>query len=137
MVKNTHGIRLGGKHLKDLKRSDFSEARDRLRLLQKHPQTPPEACKEGKCACPKLTPATVNRRMGFISAVLTAAVEWEWVGTNPSKLKKLPEDNARTRILSGDEQTRLLAAAQLSDEPSMYAFIVCALMSGRAPGSPG
>lgn len=57
-------------------------------------------------------PATVNRKMGSISGVLSRAVEWEYITTHPmAKLKQLKVDSMRlVRYLDEDENKRLRAA---------------------------
>lgn len=57
-------------------------------------------------------PATVNKERDFVSAVLTEARLRGYVQSNCiHDVKKLPEDNARDRWLTVDEESRLLDAA--------------------------
>ncbi|MBF8667997.1 site-specific integrase [Pseudomonas putida] len=57
-------------------------------------------------------PATVNRKMGSISGVLSRAVEWEIITTHPmAKLKQLKVDSKGVvRYLSSDENLKLRKA---------------------------
>ncbi len=56
----------------------------------------------------KMTPATVNRKLAFISAVLhSAATEWAWIAS-PPKCKHLVGERSRRRFLEPDEVIRLV-----------------------------
>ncbi len=56
----------------------------------------------------KMTPATVNRKLAFISAVLnSAATEWAWITSAP-KCKHLVGERSRRRFLTPEEVTRLV-----------------------------
>lgn len=58
----------------------------------------------------KRRPATINREMGTLSGIFSLAVEYEELAINPCrKIEALREDNKRTRHLSFDEESRLLA----------------------------
>lgn len=133
-AQNRRGIHLGAKRLAQLRRSDFIEARDQLRKLKKHQRKRTDACEAGTCECPGLAVATINRRLSAVSAVLTEAMGWDWIKTNPARIKRLTEDNERERLLTPAEQKRLLAACRASDEPHLYAFVVCAMSSGARAG---
>lgn len=109
---------LGHRRVADLKRGDFYEARDRIRAA------------DGGV----LAPATVNRRLALISAVLTMVMERDWVSVNVARIRRLPEDNARERLLGPDERARLLAACRASPEPDLYPLVVCAMLSGGRAG---
>ncbi|HEX8137539.1 MAG TPA: hypothetical protein VF544_08115 [Pyrinomonadaceae bacterium] len=61
----------------------------------------------------KSSPATVNRELSVLSAILTLAVDDELIPSNPCrKVKQLRMDNTRNRYLSRDEEIRLLAALE-------------------------
>ena len=56
----------------------------------------------------KMTPATVNRKLAFMSAVLhSAATEWAWIAS-PPKCKHLVGERSRRRFLTPEEVTRLV-----------------------------
>ncbi len=56
----------------------------------------------------KTTPATVNRRLAFLSAVIRcAALEWQWMTMAP-KFRMLPGERQRNRYLSPKEVVRLV-----------------------------
>lgn len=115
------GLKLGTMELGKLRRAYFIEAREQLQGLPS---------RQGE----SLKPATINRRLSAVSAVLTKAMEWDWIATNPARIKRLTEDNERDRLLTPDEQKKLLVACKASDEPHMYAFAVCAMSSGARAG---
>lgn len=114
---NRKGAKLGTKKLAGLRRSDFNEARDLLRSMES---------RHGK----RLAPSTINRRLSLVSAVLTEAMEWDWIKTNPARIRRLVENNERDRLLTEDERARLLEACKASDEPALYPLVVCAMLSG-------
>ena len=72
---NHNGVILGKRQFANLRRSDFIEARDQLPQL------------ESQRSIDK--PATVNRRMAAISAVLTEAQQWDWIKENVARIKRL------------------------------------------------
>ncbi|MDP8212617.1 MAG: site-specific integrase [Candidatus Zapsychrus exili] len=55
-------------------------------------------------------PASVNKDYAMLKSMFNRAIEWSMLlGTNPvSTIKKLPENNERTRWLTENEQERLL-----------------------------
>ena len=58
-----------------------------------------------------IQPATVNRELDGLRAILNKAVEWGKLLESPARnVKRLKVDNRRTRILTGDEQRAILAA---------------------------
>lgn len=66
----------------------------------------------------QVTPSTVRRDLACLSSLLTRCEEWEWLKANPVKAflrsrKRygLTEAEARTRYLSHDEETRIIALA--------------------------
>ena len=71
-----------------------------------------EAGQAGKAA------STINRDVAVLKAVLSKAVEWDWLKHNPlAKLKRLKTDNnAKVRYLSEAEEQRLLLALENRDQ---------------------
>ncbi len=120
-ARNRQGVLLGRKRLVNLRRSDFIDARDQLRQIES---------RHGAL----LSPATVNRRMSAVSAVLTDAQHWDWIKENVARIRRLPGEAERDRLLTPAEQKRLLKACKASSEPHMYAFAVCAMLSGARAG---
>ncbi len=118
--------RLGHRRLSTLRRAHFIEARDVLRKMK--------ARKRGARPQRRLTPATVNRRVAAISAVLTEALEWEWITTNPARIRSLKEDNERVRVLSEDERHGLIAACERSSETDLLPLVLTAMVSGARAG---
>jgi len=78
-----------------------------------------------------LKPGTVNRELDTLRSILSKAVEWKVLLENPANgVKRLKVDNRRTRVLSQDEQDRLLAAAPRK----MRALIALGLITGVRVG---
>lgn len=72
-------------------------------------------------------PATVNRHVAFLSRVYALAIRDDLVAVNPcKKLRKLQENNTRTRSLSPEEQVRLQAAM----EPRHWRLVDLAIQTG-------
>jgi integrase len=107
---------LGDSRLADLTPACLVEYRDRL--AQGH------------------APATVNRYLQTLSAVLTVAEqELRWMDENPlRKVRKQKEPRGRVRFLSDDERTRLLNACERSRNRSLYPIVVLALSTGARQG---
>jgi integrase len=81
--------------------------------------------------------ATINKELGFLRRVLNVAVQEEWIAKNPFQ-KGRPlilhsAENKRTRILSADEEVRLLAACT-GRNAHLKNIIICALDSGIRRG---
>jgi integrase len=72
----------------------------------------------------ELAPASVNRELELLSAIFTDAIDLRvCTGTNPCRrVKRLDEDNERTRVLFSEEEERLMA--QLSGRRAHLAPIV-------------
>jgi len=66
----------------------------------------------------KLKPATINRRVISLRAILSKAVEWELLDKHPlQRLKQLSiDDNKTARYLSKEEQSRLNTVLAARDE---------------------
>ena len=110
-------VLLGDVPLEDLRKRDFVEGRNRLALER------------------DLKPASINRYMAAISAVLTRAVEdWFVIESNPARIRALREDNARDRLLTPTELTSLIRACEASDDGCILAFVLMALGSGCRAG---
>lgn len=110
--------KLGKVRLSELKRSHFYDARDSIRGSSGQP----------------LSPATINKRMAAISAVLTHAMHRDWISINPARIRRLKEANGRERLLTPGERKRLLEACEASREPHLFMFVICAMVSGARAG---
>ncbi len=80
-----------------------------------------------------IQPATVNRELSVLSAILTKAVEWRKLALHPTrggKVKKLPGERRRERILSDEEESALLKAST----PEIRDAITLALETGMRLG---
>lgn len=82
------------------------------------------------------SPATVNRYLASLSAVLTYATrELRWISDNPCfSLVKLKEPAGRDRILSDEEITHLVAACRGSHSPYLYCVVLLSLTTGARQG---
>jgi integrase len=78
-----------------------------------------------------LKPGTVNRERDTLKSILSKAVEWGKLVTSSARgIERLKVDNRRTRILTPDEQRRLLEAAPRK----MRAFMMLALITSARAG---
>jgi len=82
-----------------------------------------------------ITPATVNRYLASLSSLFNWALENEIIDAHPmkgGKVKKLTESGGRTRILTADEEARLMSEAQRSRWPMLPLFIrLCLTTASR------
>lgn len=109
---------IGTKRLLDLRQSDIYAARDSMTGVG------------GRA----LRPATQNRRVAILSAVLTWCVQRGWIDRNVCRIRKLAENNQCDRTVPRHELDRVLAACQRSKEPALYSFALVALCSGARAG---
>jgi len=80
-----------------------------------------------------IQPATVNRELAVLSAVLSKAVEWGKLAVHPmrgGKVKKLPGERTCERVLTDEEETHLLKASA----PEIRDAIILALETGMRLG---
>ncbi len=78
-------------------------------------------------------PATVNREMSVLAKIFTLALQQGVVATNPCRqVKKLREDNQRTRYLSVEEESALMEA--LESRPRLRSIVVLAIHTGMRFG---
>jgi len=90
------------------------------------------AFKQKKSAKP-VKPATVNRELDTLKSILSKAVEWKYVVDSPARgVKRFRVENRRTRILTADEQRRLLEACERM--PKLQALLELALITGARIG---
>ena len=84
-----------------------------------------------KRAAKPVQPATVNRELDTLKSIFSKAVEWGKLIDSPARgIKRLRVENKRTRILSVDEQRRLLNACQ----PKLRAILTIALITSARIG---
>jgi integrase len=77
--------------------------------------------------------ATVNYHLSILSKIFSLAVDSELIETNPSfRVKKLKLNNQRTRVLSDEEESRLLLA--LGDNQLVKSIVTMALNTGMRRG---
>jgi integrase len=78
-------------------------------------------------------PGTVNRELDTLKSILSKAVEWKYLVDSPARgVKRFRVENRRTRILSPDEQRRLLEACDRM--PKLQALLRLALITGARIG---
>lgn len=83
----------------------------------------------------KRSPATVNRYVSSLSAILSYAVRLRWINENPCfSLMKLKEKSGRDRVLTEDEISRLLNACRESRSPYLYCIVLMSLTTGARQG---
>jgi integrase len=84
--------------------------------------------------------ATLNRYRAALSAVLSFAVDEEWIDDNPlHRARRRNRPNAereveRDREVTADEWNRLREACRKSEDPRLLALVVCAYASGAREG---
>jgi excisionase family DNA binding protein len=79
----------------------------------------------------KVSPATVNREIAFLKTMFNKAVEWGRLESSPAaRVKKFRENNAPERVLSFEEEKRLLEASPEHLKP----VILTALHTGMRRG---
>lgn len=109
----------GGKLLSTVTRGDVLRLQS---LLLRRGETDPKE---------KLAPGTINRRISFFRTVLYEAVSREYIDRNPAaRLKMLPEENTRFRVISTVEERRLLEKSP----PWLVQVIRLALLTGLRQG---
>ncbi|HMF56683.1 MAG TPA: site-specific integrase [Pyrinomonadaceae bacterium] len=82
----------------------------------------------------KPAPATINLDLATLSRIFTMAVDFELVRTNPlRKVKPLAVDNRRERVLTHDEEDRLMKALE-SRNPEVRRAVIIALNTGMRRG---
>ena len=88
--------------------------RHRIEQFKRERMTGKWSAYKQKKAPKALKPATVNRELDTLKSILSKAVEWGKLIDSPARLvRRLPDENRRTRILTLDEQRRLLKVCHL------------------------
>jgi excisionase family DNA binding protein len=79
----------------------------------------------------QISPSTVNRELACLKTIFAKAVEWGRLESSPAaRVKKFRENSAMERILSFDEQEKLLGASPEHLKP----IILAALLTGMRRG---
>jgi integrase len=102
--------------------------RSASKISQRKPNSKrPAAASADKC----LAPATVNRELSCLKTMFAKAVEWGRLESSPcTRVKKLKEDNCRTRFLSDSEIERLFQASN----PRLREVITVLIHTGMRKG---
>jgi len=80
-------------------------------------------------------PGTVNREIMLLKGMLTKAVEWKYLVASPGAgVRKIKGLGQRTRILTPDEQTALLAAYEKGRRARVRPLIELLLITGARLG---
>ena len=76
------------------------------------------------------SPATCNRYISGLSVILQLCVEeWNWLEQNPARrIRRFPESEGSTRILTNEERFKLLKACHST--PDLYDIVLLALNTG-------
>ena len=81
--------------------------------------------------CETAQPATVNREVALLKHMFNLGIQWEYTLDNPTRgVKLLREDNIVERILSPEEEERLLTEAH----PDLKPVLITALNTGMRLG---
>lgn len=122
---------LGQMKVADVSRSDINAAKAKLQTLPAQ-RSIPGGVLDTKA---KRSPATINRYLASLSSVFNYALDHEIVDAHPmkaGKVQKLTEGNGRRRILTADEESRLLTAAEKSTWPMLPLFLrICLTTAAR------
>jgi integrase len=73
------------------------------------------------------THATINRELAVLSHLLNCAVEWGWIASVPTRVRRFQEKRTRIEYLTEAEIGRLLAASAADSHPQIYSFVFIAL----------
>ena len=84
------------------------------------------------------TIASVNRELSMLRRMLNVAQREGWILRNPfasgDSLISLADENKRERILTREEEVRLLAACDTPQRAHLKAILICALDTGMRQG---
>jgi integrase len=85
----------------------------------------------------KLSNGTVNRYLTSLASVFNYAIKHDIIEEHPmkgGKVEHLEESNGRSRILTADEEARLLTAAKASVWPMLHLFVRMCLTTAARRG---
>jgi integrase len=122
--------RFGPRDIKSITRADLNVA---LAALQEKKVERRTFEGEVKVTDKTISSATVNRYLASLSSLFNFALNMGHVDSHPIKggqVSKLQEANGRRRILTIDEEDRLIAEAERSSWPPMSLFLRLALTTG-------
>lgn len=117
---------LGERPVAEIAHGDINGCLLTLRTRRAHRCTPDGIKPTDKL----LTPATINRYAAALSAVLGFALDHGVIDVHPmkgGKVKRLKEGPGRQRILTPDEESRLLEAAKAARWDGMHLFVLMLL----------
>lgn len=124
-------VHLGGMQIDEISRGDINAAKAKLQNKPALRSVPGGSKPTGA----RLTPASVNRYLASLSSVFNYALDREIITAHPmkgGKVRKLQESAGRTRILTAEEETKLLDAAGASAWPMLWLFVrMCLTTAAR------
>jgi integrase len=122
---------LGEMQIDEISRGDINACKAKLQNKPALRSVPGGAKPTGK----RLSPSTVNRYLDSLSSVFNYAIDSELVQDHPmkgGKVRSLPEGPGRTRILTAEEEAKLLTAARASAWPMLWLFLrMCLTTAAR------
>lgn len=122
---------LGAMKVAEISRRDINAAKSKLQARPAMRSTPSGP----KLTGARLTAATVNRYLASLSSVLNFALDRELIDAHPmkgGKVRKLAESTGRRRILTAEEEARLMDAARASAWPMLALFVrICLTTAAR------
>lgn len=120
----------GQRDIKTITRADINLAVARLQAKKVERRT---FAGQVKFTDTTVSPSTVNRYLASLSALFNFALDAGLIDHHPMKggqVRKLSESTGRRRILTIDEEDRLIAEAERSSWPPMALFLRLALTTG-------
>lgn len=122
---------LGGMRVAEVGRGTINAAKSKLQSKAAMRSTPLGPKLTGR----RLAPATVNRYLASLSSVLNFALDRELIDTHPmkgGKVRKLAESAGRRRILTAEDEAKLMTAARASTWPMLALFVrMCLTTAAR------
>lgn len=120
----------GSQDIKAIMRADINIALADLQVKKAERRT---IDGETKTTDKTISSSTVNRYLATLSSIFNFALDTGLIDRHPMKggqVRKLTENEGRRRILTAEEESRLIAEAERSSWPQMALFLRLALTTG-------